>query len=305
MTSSNGNIFRVTGHLSREFTGSGESPTQRPVTRSFDVFFDLRLNEWLSKQSWGWWFETPRIYASPGIRKLIVSSVKALCVNTPVILLWFGRQIIFWMNTHFTNEWWARNPNPKKMRVGITWQLLIRMRKLCHSFKTVTQDRAMHHVVNRTGISALEQPVKWVGRSAKNGASTFDNCEKACDNYITTREMYQVTTTLGHSRYTPTSLCYHDDCRCLDARLFAIKPSMHPGPVFCPFLWVSSDCAQPITGQVTEVTWTVIGQAQPEFTPSKRQKTGPVVQFRILRPRAYLAVQPKLPAHPVPSVCKF
>ena len=32
---------------------------QRPVTRSFDVFFDLRLNERLSKQSWGWWFETP------------------------------------------------------------------------------------------------------------------------------------------------------------------------------------------------------------------------------------------------------
>ena len=34
-------------------------PTQRPVTRSFDVFFDLRLNKRLSKQSWGWWFETP------------------------------------------------------------------------------------------------------------------------------------------------------------------------------------------------------------------------------------------------------
>ena len=25
---------------------------------SFDVFFDLRLNKGLSKQSWGWWFET-------------------------------------------------------------------------------------------------------------------------------------------------------------------------------------------------------------------------------------------------------
>ena len=34
-------------------------PAQRSVTRSFDVFFDLRLNERLSKQSWGWWFETP------------------------------------------------------------------------------------------------------------------------------------------------------------------------------------------------------------------------------------------------------
>ena len=34
-------------------------PPQRPVARSFDVFFDLRLNKRLSKQSWGWWFETP------------------------------------------------------------------------------------------------------------------------------------------------------------------------------------------------------------------------------------------------------
>ena len=38
---------------------TGEFPAQRPVTWSFDVFFDLCLNEWLSKQSWGWWFEMP------------------------------------------------------------------------------------------------------------------------------------------------------------------------------------------------------------------------------------------------------
>ena len=36
----------------------GEFPAQRPVTRSFHVSFDLRLNKRLSKQSWGWWFET-------------------------------------------------------------------------------------------------------------------------------------------------------------------------------------------------------------------------------------------------------
>ena len=50
MTSSNGNIFRVTGPSCGEFTGPGEFPAQRPVTRSFDVFFDLRPNERLSKQ---------------------------------------------------------------------------------------------------------------------------------------------------------------------------------------------------------------------------------------------------------------
>ena len=34
-------------------------PSQRPVTRSFHVFFDLRLNKRLNKQSRCRWFETP------------------------------------------------------------------------------------------------------------------------------------------------------------------------------------------------------------------------------------------------------
>ena len=51
--------FRVTGHLCVEFTGPPKFPAQRPVTRSFDVFFDLRLNKRLRKQSWGRWFEIP------------------------------------------------------------------------------------------------------------------------------------------------------------------------------------------------------------------------------------------------------
>ena len=38
---------------------TGGFPAQRPVTRSFDAFFDLHLNKGLSKQSWGWWFEMP------------------------------------------------------------------------------------------------------------------------------------------------------------------------------------------------------------------------------------------------------
>ena len=37
----------------------GEFPTQRPVTRSFVVFFDQHPNKRLSKQWRGWWFETP------------------------------------------------------------------------------------------------------------------------------------------------------------------------------------------------------------------------------------------------------
>ena len=38
---------------------TGEFSVQRPVTRSFDVSFDLRLNQQMSKPWWRWWFETP------------------------------------------------------------------------------------------------------------------------------------------------------------------------------------------------------------------------------------------------------
>ena len=38
---------------------TGDFPSQRPVTRSFHVFFDLCLNKRLSKQSGHRWFETP------------------------------------------------------------------------------------------------------------------------------------------------------------------------------------------------------------------------------------------------------
>ena len=38
---------------------NGEFPSQRPVTRSFDVSLIFGLNKRLSKPSWSWWFETP------------------------------------------------------------------------------------------------------------------------------------------------------------------------------------------------------------------------------------------------------
>ena len=38
---------------------TGKFPAQRPVTRSFDVFLDLRLDKRFGKQWWGWWFKTP------------------------------------------------------------------------------------------------------------------------------------------------------------------------------------------------------------------------------------------------------
>ena len=52
MTSSNGNIFRVTGHLCGEFTGPRIN-SQWLVTRSVDVFFHLRPNKRLSNGETG------------------------------------------------------------------------------------------------------------------------------------------------------------------------------------------------------------------------------------------------------------
>ena len=45
--------------LCEESICHGEFPSQRPVTREFDVFFDLRMNKWLSKPSRRRWCETP------------------------------------------------------------------------------------------------------------------------------------------------------------------------------------------------------------------------------------------------------
>ena len=58
ITSSNGNIFCVTGPLFEEFTGPRWFPLTKASDANFDVFFDLCPNKRLSKQWWGWWFET-------------------------------------------------------------------------------------------------------------------------------------------------------------------------------------------------------------------------------------------------------
>ena len=59
MTSSNGNMYALLAFCAGNSLVTGVFPSQRPVTRCFDVFSDLRLNECLSKQPWAWWFATP------------------------------------------------------------------------------------------------------------------------------------------------------------------------------------------------------------------------------------------------------
>ena len=51
-------IYLNSASTQRQYWIPGEVPAQRPVTQSFDVFFELHPNKRLSKQWWGWWFET-------------------------------------------------------------------------------------------------------------------------------------------------------------------------------------------------------------------------------------------------------
>ena len=65
---------------------SGQFPAQKPVTRISDVFFDLCPNKRLSKQPWGWWFETQSCSLW---RHCNVMSLKSTCWDS-----WSGSYIL-------------------------------------------------------------------------------------------------------------------------------------------------------------------------------------------------------------------
>ena len=58
LTSPNGKIFRVIGHLCGEFTGHRWIPRTKASDAELWSFLWSAPNKRLSKQSWGWWFET-------------------------------------------------------------------------------------------------------------------------------------------------------------------------------------------------------------------------------------------------------
>ena len=86
MTSSNGNIFHVTGPLCGEFTGHRWNPLAKASGAEFWCFFYLCLNKRLSKQPWGWWFETPSRSQRAGFDDVTM-------VLRFVVLLWFGSDL--------------------------------------------------------------------------------------------------------------------------------------------------------------------------------------------------------------------
>ena len=75
---------RITGPLCGKFTGlRGEFPSQRPVTRSFDVFFHLCLNKRLSK------------HRGPGDLRRNCSELIARLGNGTVVPPWHDPSVLF------------------------------------------------------------------------------------------------------------------------------------------------------------------------------------------------------------------
>ena len=88
MTSSNGNIFRVTGPLCEDFTGVRgihRSPVNSPQKGQWrgTLMFSLicALNKRLSKHLWGWWFETPSRSLWRHCNEMVLSEIKTWISN--------------------------------------------------------------------------------------------------------------------------------------------------------------------------------------------------------------------------------
>ena len=137
MTSSNGKIFRVTDPLCGIFTGHRWIPlTQRPVTLSFGVFFDLRLNKRLSNQTWGWLFEMPsrswwrhRNECSRSGQPIVTKSPARIAVFTYWLVFQYSVQFLSFVNDtptknkHCTKYWSLQWRHNERDGVSNHWRL--------------------------------------------------------------------------------------------------------------------------------------------------------------------------------------
>ena len=96
---------------------TSDFPSQRPVMRSFDVFFDLRLSKWLSEQLRCWWFEMPSrsLWCHCISIETIDRQLLLLNQNQPnVICTWF-------LDLNLGHYHWEKL-NPKKTKKVACWQ---------------------------------------------------------------------------------------------------------------------------------------------------------------------------------------
>ena len=94
---------------------TGEFPSQRPVMRSFDATFDLCRNKRLSKQSLGWWFETPSRSLSRHCNVSTLTRVMGVVVWRHQAITWTVRST--WDQIQ---KGYARQPSIVVIRLKIT-----------------------------------------------------------------------------------------------------------------------------------------------------------------------------------------
>ena len=106
MTSSNGNIFRVAGQLCGKFTGPSEFPTHRPMTWSFNVFFDLcPINGWVNNREAGdlrryrAHYDVTVMYSGPQSTITVINRLLQ-CANR-----WLASFSLFGFSVHLPKVW--------------------------------------------------------------------------------------------------------------------------------------------------------------------------------------------------------
>ena len=109
---------------------TGEFPSQRPVMRSFGGFFDLRLNKRLSKQSWGWWLETPssslwRHCNEPGMIYCFLLDQLQFVTSCPRDRLNIKMPLCQYRDSHY------KVPRPSYLynRIPIPWNIIFILRQ--------------------------------------------------------------------------------------------------------------------------------------------------------------------------------
>ena len=140
MTSSNGTFSTLLAICAGNSPVTGEFPAQRPVTRGFDAFFDLRLIKRLCKQSWGWWYKTP---SRPLWRHCndVVTHWRPRRVND------FGQYRLRWWHV----AWWHQ-PISGTNYVLSSWSLID---------AAVVLNQSINHCETHNKNRDLELPLMW------------------------------------------------------------------------------------------------------------------------------------------------
>ena len=136
---------------------TGEIPTQRPVTRSSDVFFDLRLNKRLSKQLG--WFETPSrpLWRHRNVPQILVSACHAKFWSL-VRHIWLPPTHNLFSGTRNVGPY-CDTFRPLGHGTRLPWHLTV----LCHSFVSAEENssndsmkKPLWQCRNMLGVKALE-----------------------------------------------------------------------------------------------------------------------------------------------------